>query len=423
MKTNFSLLFYLKKSKNYQNGPVAIYMRITVDGKRSEITTGRSCEPEKWIVASGRANGKKEDSKSLNAYLADLQMKVYEAHRQLTQRDEMITADAIRDRFQGKEEKQTTLIGVFQEHNRKVEILVGTEYTKGTAQRYRTSLKHTEDFLQWKYSVNDIDLKRVNHEFITEYDFYLRSVRKCNNNSAVKYMKNFGKIIRICLANEWMSLNPFLNYKNKVKPVERICLNEEEMARIARKPMLSERLEQVRDIFLFCCFTGLSYIDVKQLRETDIVPGIDGEKWISIKRQKTNVPSRIPLLPMATSLIERYKDHMTRNITGMIFPVCSNQKMNSYLKEISDVCGIKKQITFHIARHTFATTVTMLKGVPIESVSKMLGHTNIRTTQHYAKILDIKVGADMAKLKAESNYEPINFNHKIARTKSLGHER
>jgi integrase len=423
MKTNFSLLFYLKKSKNYQNGPIAIYMRITVDGKRSEITTGRSCEPKKWIVATGRINGKKEDARSLNAYLTDLQMKVYEAHRQLSLSDKPITAEAIRDRFQGKEERQTTLIEVFKEHNRKMEVLVGTEYTKGTAQRYRTSLKHTEDFLQWKYSVSDLELKKVNHEFITEYDFYLRSVRKCNNNSAIKYMKNFGKIIRICLSNEWMSFNPFLNYKNKVKPVERVCLNEEDMEKIARKPMVSERLEQVRDIFLFCCFTGLSYIDVKQLRETDIVLGIDREYWISIKRQKTNVPSRIPLLPRAILLIERYKNHAARQVTGMIFPVCSNQKMNSYLKEISDVCGIRKLITFHIARHTFATTVTMLKGVPIESVSKMLGHTNIRTTQHYAKILDIKVGADMAKLKAESNYEPVNFNQKIVRTKLHDHER
>ncbi|WP_316848653.1 site-specific integrase, partial [Pedobacter psychrodurus] len=324
-------------------------MRITVDGKRSEITTGRSCEPEKWIVATGRINGKKENARSLNAYLTDLQMKVYEAHRQLTLCGNLITAEAIRDKFQGKEEKQTTLIGVFTEHNRKMEVLVGTEYTKGTAQRYRTSLKHTEDFLQWKYSVSDVELKKVNHEFITEYDFYLRSVRKCNNNSAVKYMKNLGKIIRICLSNEWMSFNPFLNYKNKVKPVERVCLNEEEMEKIARKPMVSERLEQVRDIFLFCCFTGLSYIDVKQLRETDIVLGIDGEYWISIKRQKTNVPSRIPLLPRATALIERYKNHTARQVTGMIFPVCSNQKINSYLKEISDVCGIRKQITFHIA--------------------------------------------------------------------------
>jgi len=414
MKTNFSLLFYLKKPKNYQNGPAAIYMRITVDGKRSEITTGRSCEPEKWIVSAGRANGKKEDAKSLNSYLTDLQTKIYEVHRQLTLRDETITADSIRDRFLGKEEKQITLVSVFEEHNRKVEILVGSEFTKGTAERYRTSLKHTIEFLQWKYRLNDIPLKKVSLQFITEYDFYLRSVRKCNNNSTVKYMKNFGKIIRIYLANEWMTVNPFINYKHKVKPVDRQCLNEEEISLIAEKSMVSERLEQVRDIFLFCCFTGLAYIDVKQLKETDTIRGVDGEDWISIKRQKTNIPSRIPLLPVAKSLIDHYKDHATRQVKGMLFPVSSNQKMNSYLKEISEICGIKKQITFHIARHTFATTVTMLKGVPIESVSKMLGHTNIRTTQHYAKVLDIKVSADMARLKSYTVFQPINFTERDA---------
>lgn len=409
MKINLSLLFYLKKRKNYKNGPVDIYMRITVDGKRSEITTGRSCEPAKWSISAGRSSGKTEDSRTLNTYLTDLKTKIYEIHRQLVQKDEVITADIIRGRFLGTDEKLITLISVFEEHNRKVEILVGSEYTHGTAERYRTSLKHTVSFLQWKYKVNDIPLKKINHEFISEYDFYLRSVRKCNNNSAVKYLKNFGKIIRICLANEWMTRNPFLNYKHKVKPVERQYLTDGEIKTIASKSMVSDRLEQIRDIFLFSCFTGLAYIDVKQLRLDDIVVGIDGEKWISIKRQKTNVPSRIPLLPAALSLIDRYKGNQLCEIAGTIFPVCSNQKMNSYLKEIAEVCGIRKPITFHIARHTFATTVTMLNGVPIESISKMLGHTNIKTTQHYAKMLDIKVSADMARLKSDTVFQPINF--------------
>ncbi|KIA95165.1 recombinase [Pedobacter kyungheensis] len=423
MKINLSLLFYLKKRKSYKNGPVDIYMRVTVNGKRSEITTGRSCEPEKWSISAGRSSGKTEDSRTLNAYLNDLKTKIYEIHRQLIQKDEEITADIIRDRFLGKEETPITLVSVFQEHNRKVEILVGSEYTSGTAERYRTSLKHTINFLEWKYKVSDISLKKINHQFISEYDFYLRSVRKCNNNSAVKYLKNFGKIIRICLANEWMSINPFLNYKHKVKPVEREYLTEKEISTIASKAMVSERLQQIRDIFLFSCFTGLAYIDVKQLKRDDIIQGIDGEKWISIKRQKTNIPSRIPLLPTAMTLIDRYGDNQVCEITGTIFPVCSNQKMNSYLKEIADICGIKKQITFHIARHTFATTVTMLNGVPIESISKMLGHTNIKTTQHYAKMLDIRVSTDMAKLKAEVNYQPINFNPKIVRPKSADHGR
>ena len=399
MKTNFSLLFYMKKQKNYQSGKAPIYLRITVDGKRCEVTTGRCCDPIQWSTSSGRCNGKKDEVKSLNAYLDDLQNKVFEAHRQLTEKDDTITAEKLRDQFQGKVAKQRTLIDIFKDHNQKMEALVGREFSKGTAERYRTSLKHTVEFLQWKYKINDIDIRKVNYAFITEYDFYLRSVRKCANNSTVKYLKNFGKIIRICLSNGWLTIDPFARYQNKIKKVERVYLTEQEIETIANKQLASERLEQIRDIFLFCCFTGLAYIDVKNLKSCNVVTGVDGDKWISIKRQKTNTPSRIPLLPIASALLNSYRDNPICLNTGMLFPVLSNQKMNSYLKEIADFCGIKKPITFHIARHTFATTVTLLNGIPIESVSKMLGHTNIQTTQHYAKILDIKVGADMALIK------------------------
>ncbi|OKS86068.1 site-specific integrase [Mucilaginibacter polytrichastri] len=399
MKTKFSLLFYIRKPKNYVSGPMPVWVRITVNGKRSETPSGRECEPAQWNSAAVRQKGTKEEVKSFNAYLDDLQSKVYEAHRQLTEEDVLVTAETIRNKFMGRTEKPHSLIAIFKEHNQKMEALLGKEYTPGTLCRYKTSLKHTQDFLKWKYNLTDIDIKQVDHAFITEYEFYLRSERKCANNSAVKYIKNFGKIIRICIANRWLSYNPFSNYKNKIKTVDRVYLTTEELQEMSVKEMATDRLTQVRDIFLFCCFTGLAYADVKKLRRWEIVTGVDGEKWLSINRLKTDVPSRIPLLPTAMALIQRYADHAQCENSGRVLPVLSNQKMNSYLKEIADVCGINKPITFHIARHTFATTVTLLNGVPIESVSKMLGHTNIQTTQHYAKILDTKVGADMALLR------------------------
>jgi site-specific recombinase XerD len=399
MKTKFSLLFYIRKPKKYVNGPIPVWVRITVNGKRAETPSGRECEPAQWNSSAGRLKGTKEDVKSFNAYLDNLQSKVYEAHRQLTEADALVTAETIRNKFMGKTEKPRLLLEIFTEHNKKMAALLGKEYTKGTLCRYETSLKHTRNFLRWKYNLFDIDIKKVDHAFINEYEFYLRSERKCANNSAVKYIKNFGKIIRICIANRWLIYNPFLNYKNKIKTVDRVYLTTEELQDIATKDMATDRLTQVRDIFLFCCFTGLAYADVKKLRRWEIVTGVDGEKWLSINRLKTNVPSRIPLLPTAMALIHRYADHPHCENSGRVLPVLSNQKMNSYLKEIAGVCGINKPITFHIARHTFATTVTLLNGVPIESVSKMLGHTNIQTTQHYAKILDIKVGEDMAKLR------------------------
>ncbi|MCX2739495.1 site-specific integrase [Pontibacter anaerobius] len=399
MRVNFNLLFYLKKPKHYNTGSVPIYMRITVEGKRAELTTGRECEPSRWNAAAGRVIGTKASIKSMNMYLDNLQAKVYEAHRQLVEAEQAITAESIKNKFIGKEESPRMLIEIFEEHNLKLKALVGAEYSAETLKRYKTSLRHTAGFLRWKYKVDDIDIRKVDPFFVSEYDFYLRSVRKCCNNSAVKYIKNFGKVIRICLANGWLESDPFRNYKAKTKKVDRVFLTEEELQKMADKVFVSDRLTQVRDIFLFSCFTGLAYVDVQKLKHSDIRKGVDGEQWIFKNRQKTDTASRIPLLPMALSILERYREHPQCVYEGRLLPVLSNQKMNAYLKEIADICGITKSITFHIARHTFATTVTLLNGVPMESVSKMLGHTSLRTTQYYAKILDVKVGEDMQKLR------------------------
>ena len=399
MMTNFSLLFYLKKPKNYLEGPVPVYLRITVNGKPAEISTGRECEPGSWNSRSGRINGTREAAKTLNTYLDVLQTKVYDAHRSLIEAGVEITAQGIKNKLTGKRERFRSLFAVFEDHNRQVAALVGKEYTKGTLQRYEITLRHLRDFVQWKYRTSDMDVRSVNHEFISSFDFYLRSVRNCGNNSAVKYIKNFGKIVRICLANGWLSVNPFLNYKARLKKVTRVFLDTSELDIMAGKEFEIKRLAEVRDVFLFCCYTGLAYVDVKKLSRAEIRTGLDGDRWIFTKRTKTDTPSSIPLLPAAIKILEKYKDHPECSNSSKLLPVISNQKMNAYLKEIAHVCGIQKPLTFHIARHTFATTVTLLNGVPIESVSRMLGHTNIKTTQHYAKILDMKVSEDMRQLK------------------------
>lgn len=406
MKTNFSLLFYMKKQKNYKTGPAPIYLRITVDGQRTEITTGRMCEPAKWNSESGRATGSKEEARTFNSFLDSLQSKVYEAHRLLSEGSDPITAEALKNRMLGKDESVVMLMDVFRDHNRKVATLVGKEFSAGTLERYETSLKHTEEFLISHYGVNDIDIRKIDNAFISEYDFFLRSVRKCANNSAVKYIKNFGKIVRICLSNGWITVNPFTNYKGRVKNVERVFLSEEELQKIADKDFATSRLAQVRDVFLFCCYTGLAYADVKKLRTDQIRTGVDGGQWIFTNRQKTDTRSAIPLLPVAAMLVEKYAGHPLCVNAGTPLPVPSNQKMNDYLKEIATVCGINKSLTSHIARHTFATTVTLSNGVPIESVSKMLGHSSLKQTQHYAKILDVKVSADMSELKKKLGAQP-----------------
>lgn len=399
MKTNFSMLFYMKKQKNYKTGAAPIYLRITVNGERAEFTSGRECEPSRWNSRAGRANGTKEDVKTFNAFLDNLQTKVYEAHRLLCEKDELITAESIKNKVLGKGEKTHMLMEIFKDHNQKMAALVGKEFSHGTLERYETSFKHTKEFLEHQFGVRDIDIRKIDNAFITEYDFYLRSVRKCANNSAVKYVNNFGKIIRICLSNGWIVADPFVNYKGKLKTIDRIFLSEEEIQKMADKEFASDRLTQVRDVFLFCCFTGLAYADVKKLRMSQIQKGVDGEQWIFTNRQKTDTRSAIPLLPTAMKLIEKYTHHPICVSKDMPLPVPSNQKMNDYLKEIATVCGINKTLTSHIARHTFATTITLSNGVPIESVSKMLGHSSLKQTQHYAKILDIKVSADMLTLK------------------------
>ncbi len=286
-----------------------------------------------------------------------------------------------------------------------MKALVGRDYAKGTLTRYETSYKHTMSFLQSRYEVSDIDINKLDYDFITEYEFWLKSVRKCDHNTTMKYLSNFKKIVNRCVRNGKLQRDPFLGFSMAKKEVERHALTETQLKTIAQKQFKIERLSIVRDIFLFCCFTGLAYADVKKLKQSEITDGIDGEKWIIAKRQKTDITSKIPLLPHALQIIRKYENNIECQLTNKVLPVLSNQKMNSYLKEIGDACGIHIHLTFHIARHTFATTVTLTNGVPIETVSKMLGHKNLQTTQHYAKILDKKISEDMKKLKSYSLYK------------------
>ncbi|MFD1162064.1 site-specific integrase [Hwangdonia seohaensis] len=415
MKTKVSILFYAKRAKVNANGLFPIYTRITVNGKRVEMSTGRFVEPAKWSASAGKMKGQSEEARSVNRQLDMLKIKIIDMQMEFIHQNIPITAKAFKSKLLGLDEKQRMLIPIFKDHNKKIEELVGKEYAPGTLERYKTSLKHTIDFLEWKYKVSDIDILKINHAFVTEYEFYLRSVRNCSNNTAVKYIKNFGKIIKICLANNWIDKNPFSNYKAKVREVERVYLSEDEIQKILNKEFATERLSLVRDIFLFSCFTGLAYIDVKNLTKSHISLGIDGEKWIFTHRQKTESASKIPILPVTQLIIDKYLDHPQCLNEDRLLPILSNQKMNAYLKEIAGICEINKELTFHIARHTFATTVTLSNGVPIESVSKMLGHKNLRTTQHYAKVLDRKVSDDMRLLK-----EKLGNTHTISKAKQIG---
>lgn len=395
----FSVLFRLKKPTNYQKGPQPIYLRITVDGKRTELSAQRDCEPAKWNVALGRAGGTKEDIKTLNAYLDSLQRKAYEAHQALLDAREVVTAEKIKNRLLGIAERPRMILEIFQEHNDQMKTLIGNGYAPLTHKRYTTALEHTREFIGWKFRLSDLEITKLNYEFIADFEFYLRSVRKCAHNSTMKYLTNFKKVVLICVKKGWLQKDPFYGFSIAPKDVSREILTQEELDAIAQKQFTALRINIVRDIFLFSCYTGLAYVDVHKLKRSEICTGVDGGKWIFTSRQKTEGPSRIPLLPICLEIMKSYEQHPQCVTQDRVLPVWSNQKMNEYLKEIADLCGIKKRLTYHIARHTFATTITLNNGVPIETVAKMLGHKSLKTTQHYAKILDKKISEDMQVLR------------------------
>ncbi|MNK91140.1 Tyrosine recombinase XerD [compost metagenome] len=401
MKGNFHLLYYLRKQKVYKGGPRAIYMRITVDGKRAEMSIGRKCEFDKWNSSAGRAIGTKEDVRTLNSYLDSLQSKMRMAHQALLDTGQQITAATLQGQFTGKSQKSRYLMRLFAEHNSRIKELIGNGFEANTLKGYITSERHLTDFLRKQYAQEDIQITELNYAFINNFEHYLRTDCKCSDVSAAKYIKHLKKIANYCMANGWLKQAPFIAYKSTAKAKERTYLTQEEVDKIIAKDLTIGRLQQVRDIFIFCCFTGLSYADVKKLKRSEIALGVDGEKWIFTKRQKTDTSSHIPILPNAIEILNRYKDNPECENRGLALPVLSNQKMNAYLKEIADVCYVDKHLTFHLARHTFATTITLSNGVPIETVSKILGHTALKTTQHYAKVLDTKVSHDMGKLKQQ----------------------
>ena len=402
-KNTFSLLFYLKKTRINKKGESPIYMRITVNGKQIALSLNRGISISLWNTDAGLASGNTKQAKLINSYINTVQASIYEHFKNLRQNQSVVTAIALKNAFLGIEEKGKGVIEVFKKHNKDANELIGIDFSKGTVQRYETSLMHTQNFIKLKYGLDDYYLTDINHQFITDYEMYFKTVRNCGHNTTMKYIKNFKKIIRIALANAWIKQDPFANYKMKLKKIDRDYLTDEELNVLMSKKFKIERLEQVRDTFLFSCFTGLAHSDLKLLTPEHISIGDDGNNWVKIKRKKTNGQSNIPVLPVTEALIEKYKTNPTCILNNVLLPVLSNQKMNAYLKEIADLCGIEKNLSSHIARHTFATTVTLNNDVPIETVSKMLGHSSISMTKTYARLLDKKVGRDMQHLNDKYN--------------------
>ncbi|MDR2036669.1 MAG: site-specific integrase [Bacteroidales bacterium] len=395
-RVTFKILFYVKKTRIAKNGEVPIMLRVTVNGLRTETSVNLKVNPKSWNAVAGKSVGSTRQDYELNARIDTIRMRVMQLHRQMELDGESITAQKVIDKYLGRGDKPVImLLDLFREHNEKCLKLSGNGMAPGTVERYETSYKHTANFIEDTYGKEDIPVADIDHKFITDYEFWLRTERKCSHNSAVKYLKNFGKIVRIAIANGYITKNPFANIKFKLEEVDRDFLEDHEIKAMIDKPIEIARLAQVRDVFVFSIFTGLAFSDIKGLKQEHIVKDNNGALWIRKKRQKTGNMCNIPLLDPAREILNRYKNHPTCIEKGVLLPMLCNQKYNAYLKELAAICGINKEISSHTGRHSFATSVALANGVSIENVAKMLGHSDTKMTRHYARVLDKSIMRDM----------------------------
>ena len=408
MRSTFRVLFFLKRDKQKANGNVPLFCRITIDKQEARFGMKQDINPSIWDVKAGRAVGRTSEVVEINSIIDKTKSSLFNVYNDLLLSDVNVTAEKVKNYFFGGATKTHNLLEQFIRHNEDVEKLIGISKSKATYQKYEVTRKHLANFIKEKYNLSDISFKEINYLFLTDFEVYLLTTCGCNANTTAKFMQFFKRIVIIAKNNGWIKADPFANYKIRLKKVDRGYLTQEEVEAIMTKQFSTKRLEQVRDIFVFSCFCGLAYIDVKKLRKENIRTSFDGNLWIMGKREKTDVSFSIPLLDIPKQILEKYEGTLPDN---RILPVPSNQKMNAYLKEIGDLCEINKEISFHLARHTFAT-LTLSKGVSIESVSKMLGHTNIKTTQIYARITDAKISHDMnafaGKVKGMSEKMAVN---------------
>ena len=391
---NFKVSFYLRSNYENKEGKSPVMLRIFLGGEMTNFgTTKIFVKKSLWSNATSRLRGRTTEALSVNAALDAISTTLYGIYRKY-ENDESLSLDLIRTVYFGKNREFTSFLPVFDKFLEDIKQRVGKTIGADSLQKYSVLRRHFAEFLMYKYSRKDIGLNEFTPAVVQDFHLYMSTVAGCAYNTSVKKVKTLKTITIYAQKRGFLLHAPFVNHHFHMEPVDRGFLTDEEILRVANKNLGIQRLELVRDIFIFSCFTGLAYIDVSNLTPDHIVT-MDDKQWIMTKRQKTSVETNVLLLDIPRAIIAKYSHKTYRD--GKLFPVLTNQKTNSYLKEIADLCGIKKKLTFHLARHTFAT-MSLSKGVPIESVSKMLGHTNIRTTQIYARITNKKIEHDMEQL-------------------------
>lgn len=399
LEKSFGISFFLKNAKNTKKTRY-IYLRVTVDGMPKEISTKRMWYMDRWNQSTERAIGTKEDARAINYFLDSIVAKINNHKTELINNDTTITSKRIIDYISGNIAPKAKVLEEFQKHNDEMLALIATgQYSKGTYQRYTITYTHIQKFILFKYKTEDLEFRELDYDFITSFDFYLRTEKKCSINTSLKYISNFKKIVFRAVAKKIISSDPFYSFKfRKTKPNKK-PLTKIELQSIENQIFTSERLTVIRDIFVFMCYTGLAYIDTYNLKKSNIKIGIDGRSWIMSQRQKSKSTTDIPLLPKALEIIEKYKNDPICIARKSVLPVKSNQRTNEYLKEIADLCGIHSVLNTHKARRTFASTVTLSNGVPIHIVKEMLGHSSVRQTEEYAITQQESISSEMQLLR------------------------
>lgn len=394
VRSSFSILFAIRESKTRKSGKAPIEITITVNGDRCTLSTGKQVAVDKWDKTRQQVKGKDEEAQSLNNYLKAIKAKLYQKEAELLDKGFIITAELLRDAYFDKVEilKEKSLLEVLTDHNKERKAMVGKTLAPATYWVFEYTARLLAEYIKQKYQREDLYLRELNIGFIQGFHAFLLSEKKMGQNSATKHLKFLKQIVNLAVANSYMTFNPFLPYKVEREPVEIDFLDEEELRKIINFDTPLPRLERAKDMFLFGCFTGLSYIDIKTLTPEHFEKDGAGRIWIKKRRVKTGVLSRIPLLPIAKLILDKYKGG------DKLLPIQDPADVNKYLKDIAILCKINKRITFHTSRHTFASTVTLANNISLEVVSKMLGHTNTRMTTHYAKLIDKCIGEQMDRL-------------------------
>lgn len=390
----------MKKARQKTNGEIPVYVRFTMNSKRVELSTGIYCHPDNWDQVGQQIRGRNETARILNNRLDKIQNEIQDHYNQLKSSGEEFNVTTIKNKLLNIDESKG-ILKIFDYYLNSILEKLNKGYSMETYKHYKSSRKRLANYIKSQCKKADYPVESIDYKFLDSFDVYLKKDFKVHQNTAWNYHKHLRRVLNLAVAMDYITKNPYNKYKVDLKETHREFLTSEELLSIEAKEIQIERLSVVRDIFVFACYTGLSYSDISKLSKQHLQKGIDKNEWIIIDRSKTNNRCRIPILPKAKEILEKYKNYPKNHNKGLLLPVLTNQKMNSYLKELGDICNINKSITMHMARHTFATSVTLANGVPIETVSKVLGHTSLKTTQIYAKILDQKISDDMSQLQSK----------------------